>query len=61
MLISRFKGCNFDYGLCSGWSQSYLDDFNWENKYGSTTSVDTGPSSDHSGYGELLLQRLYQT
>ena len=53
MLISRFIGCDFDYGMCSGWSQNYYeDDFDWTNEYGSTPSYNTGPSSDHSGYGK---------
>ena len=52
MLISRFTDCNFDYGMCSGWSQNYYeDDFDWTNAYGSTPSNNTGPSFDHSGYG----------
>ena len=53
MLISRFIGCDFNYGMCSGWSQNYFeDDFDWTNEYGSTPSYNTGPSSDHSGYGK---------
>ena len=47
----RFIGCDFDYGLCFGWSQNYYDDFDWTKEYGSTPSYETGPSSDHSGYG----------
>ncbi|KAJ7356094.1 hypothetical protein OS493_027021 [Desmophyllum pertusum] len=45
--------CNFDYGLCSGWQQSYSDVFDWTRRAGSTSSSNTGPSSDHtsgSGY-----------
>ncbi|KAJ7356090.1 hypothetical protein OS493_027017, partial [Desmophyllum pertusum] len=45
--------CNFDYGLCSGWQQSYSDVFDWTRYAGSTSSSNTGPSSDHtsgSGY-----------
>ena len=55
MSILHLTGCNFDYGLCSNWSQNYYDDFSWTNQYGSTPSFQTGPSSDHSGYGKLLI------
>ncbi|XP_074632042.1 MAM and LDL-receptor class A domain-containing protein 1-like isoform X2 [Acropora palmata] len=40
--------CNFDYGLCSGWSQSNADVFNWSRGTGNTPSTDTGPSSEQS-------------
>ncbi|XP_078352104.1 MAM and LDL-receptor class A domain-containing protein 2-like [Oculina patagonica] len=46
--------CGFDYGLCSGWSQNYQDDFDWTNEYGSTLSYNTGPSSGHGGYGSYM-------
>ncbi|XP_015762664.1 PREDICTED: uncharacterized protein LOC107341715 isoform X3 [Acropora digitifera] len=45
--------CNFDFGLCPGWSQSTADVFNWTLGTGKTPSTDTGPSSEHtseSGY-----------
>ncbi|KAJ7356101.1 hypothetical protein OS493_027029, partial [Desmophyllum pertusum] len=45
--------CDFDYGLCPGWRQSYSDVFNWTRNTGSTQSSNTGPDSDHtcgSGY-----------
>lgn len=51
MVVMRFKGCNFDNGLCSSWSQSDLDDFEWTNWNGPTFSLDTGPSYDHTGNG----------
>ena len=52
MMFLRFTGCTFDYGLCPGWSQNYFqDDFDWTNNSGPTSSYNTGPSSDHSGYG----------
>ncbi|KAL9953497.1 hypothetical protein ACROYT_G040920 [Oculina patagonica] len=47
--------CNFDYGLCSGWSQVYYQDvFDWTNQYGSTPSSSTGPSSDRGGNGKYM-------
>ena len=45
--------CNFDDGLCIGWSQSKSDVFDWTLRSGSTPSSDTGPSSDHGGSGLL--------
>ncbi|XP_022097777.1 MAM and LDL-receptor class A domain-containing protein 2-like [Acanthaster planci] len=39
--------CNFEQGLCS-YTQSQDDDFDWTRSQGSTSSVDTGPSSDHT-------------
>ena len=40
--------CNFDYGLCYGWSQSSSDIFDWTRRRGNTSSSNTGPSSDHT-------------
>ena len=40
--------CNFDNGLCYGWSQSLSDVFDWTRQRGSTSSSNTGPSSDHT-------------
>ena len=45
--------CNFDYGLCPGWSQSTADVFNWTRGTGSTSSSDTGPSSEHTSESGL--------
>lgn len=46
--------CDFDVGLCSGWQQSYSDVFDWTRKTGSTSSIGTGPSSDHTtGSGRI--------
>ncbi|KAM7428099.1 hypothetical protein ABFA07_020874 [Porites harrisoni] len=46
--------CNFDKGLCYGWSQSRADVFDWTLYSGSTPSSYTGPSSDHSGSGKYF-------
>ena len=41
--------CEFgNSNLCS-WGQSNADDFDWMLKTGSTSSIDTGPSNDHTG------------
>ncbi|XP_033122955.1 MAM and LDL-receptor class A domain-containing protein 1-like isoform X2 [Anneissia japonica] len=40
---------NFQYGW-GGWYQESSDDFDWTRKYGSTSSIGTGPTSGHSGY-----------
>ncbi|CAH3182980.1 unnamed protein product, partial [Porites lobata] len=45
---SAQPSCNFDYGLCYGWSQSLSDVFDWTRRRGSTSSSNTGPSSDHT-------------
>nr|XP_054770411.1 MAM and LDL-receptor class A domain-containing protein 1-like [Lytechinus pictus] len=39
--------CNFDSGFC-GWTQDSTDYFDWTLRSGSTPSVNTGPSSDHT-------------
>ena len=52
---SASVSCSFDSGLCSGWSQSTSDVFNWTLNSGPTPSSLTGPSSDLSGTGELAL------
>ncbi|XP_022786238.1 uncharacterized protein LOC111326491 isoform X2 [Stylophora pistillata] len=46
--------CSFDKGLCSGWSQSSSDDFDWTLGSGSTPSSSTGPSSGHGGSGNYM-------
>ena len=52
---SAQPSCNFDYGLCYGWSQSLSDVFDWTRRRGSTSSSNTGPSSDHTtGNGTRL-------
>ena len=51
-----YLSCDFDNSLCSGWDQSYSDDFDWTRRRGSTPSRSTGPSYDHtSGSGVYLL------
>ena len=55
-LTASNLSCNFDNSLCSGWEQSYSDDFDWTRRWGSTPSSSTGPSYDHtSGSGVYLL------
>uniref|UniRef100_A0A3Q3L091 MAM domain-containing protein n=1 Tax=Mastacembelus armatus TaxID=205130 RepID=A0A3Q3L091_9TELE len=39
--------CSFEFDLCS-WRQCQRDDFDWLIKAGSTPTVGTGPSSDHT-------------
>uniref|UniRef100_A0A3Q3R9I1 MAM domain-containing protein n=1 Tax=Monopterus albus TaxID=43700 RepID=A0A3Q3R9I1_MONAL len=46
--ICGYSGsCNFEFDLCS-WHQCRHDDFDWAIKAGSTPTVGTGPSSDHT-------------
>lgn len=40
--------CNFNFDICK-WTQALDDVFDWTLKDGSTTSVGTGPPSDHTG------------
>lgn len=43
-----FSGrCNFEFDMCS-WRQDRRDDFDWLIKAGSTLTVGTGPSGDHT-------------
>ncbi|XP_078371348.1 meprin A subunit beta-like [Oculina patagonica] len=46
--------CNFDNGLCKGWSQSRSDQLNWTVRRGKTPTGGTGPSADHSGSGKYV-------
>ncbi|XP_035475409.1 MAM and LDL-receptor class A domain-containing protein 1 isoform X3 [Scophthalmus maximus] len=47
-ICKGFSGrCNFEFDLCS-WRQCRQDDFDWLIKAGSTPTVGTGPSSDHT-------------
>uniref|UniRef100_A0AAY4DRE8 MAM domain-containing protein n=1 Tax=Denticeps clupeoides TaxID=299321 RepID=A0AAY4DRE8_9TELE len=39
--------CNFEFDLCS-WRQCQKDDFDWRIKAGSTPTLGTGPSTDHT-------------
>ncbi|XP_044182256.1 MAM and LDL-receptor class A domain-containing protein 1-like isoform X1 [Acropora millepora] len=51
--VSAFD-CNFDASSCN-FVQATNDDFNWTRLKGSTSSFDTGPSSDHtSGSGHYM-------
>ncbi|XP_035827621.1 MAM and LDL-receptor class A domain-containing protein 1-like [Aplysia californica] len=49
--------CDFENDLC-GFSQDLYDDFDWTRKAGSTDSVGTGPSSDHT-YGTSIGHYIY--
>uniref|UniRef100_A0A3P9CXZ6 MAM domain-containing protein n=1 Tax=Maylandia zebra TaxID=106582 RepID=A0A3P9CXZ6_9CICH len=40
--------CNFDSNLCS-WDQTITDAFDWTWQRGSTPTLMTGPSADHTG------------
>ncbi|KAM7390330.1 hypothetical protein PAMA_008482 [Pampus argenteus] len=47
-ICKGFSGrCSFEFDLCS-WRQCRQDDFDWLIKAGSTPTVGTGPSSDHT-------------
>nr|XP_046227551.1 MAM and LDL-receptor class A domain-containing protein 1 [Scatophagus argus] len=47
-ICKGFSGrCSFEFDLCS-WRQCRQDDFDWRIKAGSTPTVGTGPSSDHT-------------
>uniref|UniRef100_A0A3B3XWB3 MAM domain-containing protein n=1 Tax=Poecilia mexicana TaxID=48701 RepID=A0A3B3XWB3_9TELE len=47
-ICKGFSGrCNFEFDLCS-WRQCRQDDFDWLIKAGSTPTLGTGPSSDHT-------------
>ncbi|XP_055008162.1 zonadhesin-like [Boleophthalmus pectinirostris] len=46
-------GCNFDQSLCN-WNQMMTDAFDWTWLSGSTPTLMTGPSADHTGGGHYL-------
>ena len=56
---SLVVSCDFDNGLCFGWSQSRQDVFDWTLYSGPTPSSNTGPSSDHTSGSGLLLFEIY--
>ncbi|XP_061550391.1 zonadhesin-like [Phycodurus eques] len=46
--------CNFEKGLCQ-WNQLLTDVYDWTRRSGSTPTIMTGPSSDHTtGHGHYL-------
>ena len=48
--------CSFESSICA-WSQDITDQFDWFLASGSTPSVDTGPTGDHtSGTGKDLQE-----
>ena len=40
--------CDFETGLCSFMNEPKKDDFDWERNKGHTSSIQTGPSVDHT-------------
>ncbi|XP_034468930.1 zonadhesin-like isoform X3 [Hippoglossus hippoglossus] len=46
-------GCSFDNHLCS-WNQMLTDVFDWTWQNGTTPTLMTGPSTDHTGDGHYL-------
>ncbi|TWW70868.1 MAM and LDL-receptor class A domain-containing protein 1 [Takifugu flavidus] len=47
-ICKGFSGrCNFEFDMCS-WRQCQQDDFDWLIKAGSTLTVGTGPTGDHT-------------
>lgn len=46
--------CDFDQGVCKGWSNAFNDDFNWSIGKGTTRSFFTGPHSDIYVLGKFL-------
>lgn len=47
---AKDASCNFDIWYC-GWDNDLTADFTWTRQYGSTPSIGTGPSEDHTGFG----------
>ena len=56
---SLVVSCDFDNGLCFGWSQSRQDVFDWTLYSGPTPSSNTGPSADHTSGSGLLPFEIY--
>nr|XP_039272221.1 MAM and LDL-receptor class A domain-containing protein 2-like [Styela clava] len=50
--------CTFEDDLACGWTQDQDDDFNWVQTSGGTSSVDTGPTYDHT-YGTTYGRYMY--
>ena len=51
-IVSGSVSCNFDKGLCAGWSQPKFDEFDLTLRSEKTPSFGTGPPSGHSGAGK---------
>ena len=47
--------CNFDRGFCEWINLPIGDQFDWEINRGSTGTLQTGPTEDHTGYKGLIL------
>uniref|UniRef100_A0A3Q4MY95 Zonadhesin-like n=1 Tax=Neolamprologus brichardi TaxID=32507 RepID=A0A3Q4MY95_NEOBR len=52
-LLCQFH-CNFEQDLCQ-WNQMITDAFDWTRQSGSTPTINTGPSSDHTTGGGHYL------
>ena len=50
--------CDFEVSLCS-WTQARDDGFDWSRYQGSTPSVDTGPSGDHTTGSGMIGMSLH--
>ena len=49
--------CDFDESMC-GFVQDQNDVFDWRRQKGSTVSVNTGPSADHTGTGGCFTKLM---
>ena len=52
------SSCDFDRSMC-GFVQDKSDKFDWTRHSGTTSSPNTGPSSDHTGKSGRLLKENF--
>ena len=58
-LATGSASCDFDQDYCS-YTQDSVDDFDWSRLQGATSSVNTGPTSDHtSGAGKMTYIHVW--